>query len=135
MVETKESFLKNLAELRELAMKGADADPKKFNTLAKSLLWDVQSGFSLPMPAEQLEFIKILTTSESGGEYWKGYGDALTTFLLPMQRSMQQETPPVLKISQPPVKQPAAEIKLPAKKAAVLEQQSKGPDEFSPILD
>lgn len=87
MTDSKELFLKDLSDLRELALKGADADAKKFDTLAKRLLWNVKSRRALPMDSEHMEFIMILTTSGAGGEYWRGYGEALTDFLLPLQHS------------------------------------------------
>lgn len=104
MIENRDIFLKGLSELRELALKGPDADPKKFNSLAKSLVWDVQSSFVLPMSPEQMELIKILKISEAGGEYWKGYGEALTDFLLPLHRSAHQAEPAP---EQKPAKQPS----------------------------
>ena len=86
MAENRTTFLEGLAELRELALQGDGADSKRFSSLARSLLWDVQSSFVIPMTPEQMELFKILATSDAGGDYWKGYGDALTAFLLPLLR-------------------------------------------------
>lgn len=94
MNENKDAFTKGLAELRELASKGSDADSKKLSALAENLLWDVKNSFILPIAAPMLsehrEFIKVLATSETG--YWKGYGIALTDFLLPLLNSLGQTT-------------------------------------------
>lgn len=92
MIENKELFMQNLEKLHELVNRGQNADPKEFNMLARSLIWDVQSSFTIPLPSEQMELFKILATSDIGGEYWKGYSDAITAFLLPLMRTGFQET-------------------------------------------
>lgn len=87
-MESRSTFQKELEALRELYIKGSEADPKKFHILANSMIWDLQANFCLPLTAEQLEFIKILNIAEAGGEYWKGVGWALTAFLVPLGKSL-----------------------------------------------
>ena len=91
MSKNLDAFAKNLTELRELDSKGADADPEKFDMLAKPLAWILERNFVLPMSDEHEEFIRLLTTSNAAGEYWKGYGDAWTKFLLRLAQPIYQE--------------------------------------------
>ena len=86
MVDQMDTFLKNLEKLRELDQQGQGSDPTKFDAIAKSLLWDVKRINPLSIPSEYLELFKIMATSEAAGEYWKGYGAAITDFLLPLIR-------------------------------------------------
>lgn len=87
MTSQMDTFLKNLEKLRELDQQGQNPDPKKFDTMAKSLLWDVKRTNPLNIPSEYLELFKIMATSEAAGDYWKGYGAAITDFLLPLIRT------------------------------------------------
>jgi hypothetical protein len=93
MMNMNSNFEKELAELVELANKGGDADPKKFERLANDLLWEFNTYFCLPLKPEHLAFIKILTNSDAGGDYWKGFGRALTMFLVPLNRNYLPNLP------------------------------------------
>lgn len=135
MPENKTSFLEGLAELRELALRGADADSKRFSSLARSLLWDVQSRFGITMTPEQMELFKILATSDAGGDYWKGYGDALTAFLLPLLR-LGYPGVPVQQRSNQPIPNASLETEDSAEDSNLEHQNPpKKIDSFSLILD
>lgn len=112
MTEDKDAFLKGLAELRDLASKGSDADPKKINVLAESLLLEVKNSFVLPIMApiasEHERFAMVLATFETG--YWKGYGAALMDFLLPLLHSLEQTGQLQKQTDQVTIK-PIAEVK------------------------
>ena len=87
MADQMDIFLKNLEKLRELDQQGQGSDPKKFDAMVKSLLWDVKRTNPVDISQEHLELFKIMATSEAAGDYWKGYGAAITDFLLPLIRT------------------------------------------------
>ncbi len=134
MSENNEAFLKGLAELRELALKGSEADLKKFNALSKSLLLEVRSRFVLPivapMASEHENFIKVLATFETG--YWQGYGVALMDFLLPLLHSLEQTGQLQKQVDQVTIK-PTAETKPSDQVAAVSEAKDSNGVKF--IMD
>jgi len=130
MVDQMDIFLKNLEKLRELDQQGQGADPKKFDALAKSLLWDVKRNNPLNIPLEQLDLFKIMTTSEVAGDYWKGYGAAITDFLLPLLRASDMVAIAVREGGQTPFE----EKKIIETSAAEVTSQSAN-DGFKLIMD